>query len=38
VTFDRKKPKGKKQGGKTDFAFGANVAPKKREGGFGGGS
>jgi hypothetical protein len=38
VTFDRKKPKGKKLGGKIDFAFGANVAAQKRKGGFGGGS
>jgi hypothetical protein len=37
-TFDRKKPQGKKQGRKIDFAFGANVTAKKRKGGFGGGS
>jgi hypothetical protein len=34
-----KKPKGsKKKAGSIDFAFGANVAGKKRKGGFGGGS
>ena len=39
VNFNRKKKTGKKKGGSTDFAFGANVATKKkRKGGFGGGS
>jgi hypothetical protein len=33
-----KRPKSKKKAGNIDFAFGANVSPKRRKGGFGGGS
>jgi hypothetical protein len=38
VSFKKKAPKGKKKVDRTAFNFGANVAGKKRRGGFGGGS